>query len=265
MNLRLAFAVAAHLEAEILIVDEVLAVGDIAFQRKCLEKMGEVASSGRTILFVSHNMPAIQSICSRAVVLSQGEAVYAGPVDEAISRYLASVGRLQRYPIAQRSDRRGGESFRFQQVDFLDPDTERPLAALISGQPILIRIGFENASDRVLTGVGIGVGFSTMAGGHLFACRSDAVGIAHDVPPGSWYADCLIPRWMLKAGRYNFYLYAEGRRIRLDEIHEAGTVDVENGDYYGSGKLPGGQLPGVLVNFEWRSQLGRQGRPDGPD
>ena len=80
MFLRLAFAVAAHLEPDILIVDEVLAVGDAAFQRKCLGRMGDVATSGRTVLFVSHNMGAIRSLCERALVLDQGRVVFDGPV-----------------------------------------------------------------------------------------------------------------------------------------------------------------------------------------
>jgi len=87
MYVRLAFAVAAHLEAEILVVDEVLAVGDSAFQQKCLDKMGNVTKGGRTVLFVSHNMAAVSQLCSKGVVLAGGRMEYAGPVDEAIMRY----------------------------------------------------------------------------------------------------------------------------------------------------------------------------------
>ena len=89
MYLRLAFAVAAHLEPEILIVDEVLAVGDAAFQKKCLGKMGEVSKGGRTVLFVSHNMAAVNALCSSAVVLSGGQVNYVGPTDEAVRHYMA--------------------------------------------------------------------------------------------------------------------------------------------------------------------------------
>lgn len=92
MYLRLAFAVAAHLEPEILIVDEVLAVGDAAFQEKCLGRMGDVAHEGRTILFVSHDMGAIGTLCSRALVLENGSVAYQGGADEAISHYASLVG-----------------------------------------------------------------------------------------------------------------------------------------------------------------------------
>lgn len=91
MYMRLAFAVAAHLTPEILIVDEVLAVGDTAFQKKCIGKMDEVAKSGRTVLFVSHNMGAIRQLCSKVVVLERGKVLFEGPVEKGIAKYLASV------------------------------------------------------------------------------------------------------------------------------------------------------------------------------
>ena len=88
MQLRLAFSVAAHLEPEILLIDEVLAVGDVQFQKKCLGKMGEVAEAGRTVLFVSHNMEAVERLCSRAILLKDGGIVKDGPVAEVIQSYL---------------------------------------------------------------------------------------------------------------------------------------------------------------------------------
>ena len=91
MYLRLGFAVAAHLDPEILLVDEVLAVGDAAFQRKCLGKMGEVAKGGRTVLFVSHNMASVGRLCSRALLLASGTVAYLGPVADAIDHYLKSA------------------------------------------------------------------------------------------------------------------------------------------------------------------------------
>ncbi len=96
MYVRLAFAVAAHLEPEILIVDEVLAVGDAEFQKKCLGKMGEVAGHGRTVLFVSHNMAAVQALCPRGILLSQGALVADGPIDAVIAAYIAAPARLSR-------------------------------------------------------------------------------------------------------------------------------------------------------------------------
>src|SRR5439155_25143626 len=88
MYVRLAFAVAAHMEPEILVVDEVLAVGDAAFQKKCLGKMGEVANRGRTVLFVSHNMATVESLCQRAILLSRGKVELDGTPHTIVERYL---------------------------------------------------------------------------------------------------------------------------------------------------------------------------------
>src|SRR6185436_18853069 len=108
----LAFAVAAHLEPDILIVDEVLAVGDAAFQKKCLGKMKDVAGQGRTVLFVSHQMAAIQNLCSRVVLLKNGRVSAQGDADSVIQQYL-SEGKTQALPLEQRSDRQGSGAIRF--------------------------------------------------------------------------------------------------------------------------------------------------------
>jgi ABC-type polysaccharide/polyol phosphate transport system, ATPase component len=107
MYLRLAFSVAAHLETEILLVDEVLAVGDAAFQKKCLARMNTVAHEGRTVLFVSHSMSAVQALCTRGLVLSSGELVCDGSIQDAIAHYLRSLQYAAHYPLRERKDRTG--------------------------------------------------------------------------------------------------------------------------------------------------------------
>jgi len=116
---RLAFAVAAHLETEILLIDEVLAVGDIAFQRKCLDKMHDVAEAGRTVLFVSHHMPSIESLCDRAIVLSAGGVECDGPTSRAIGQYLAAVRSAAGTPVMSR--RTGTGEVRMASVRPSDP------------------------------------------------------------------------------------------------------------------------------------------------
>src|SRR3954470_15902093 len=116
MRVRLAFAVAAHLEPEILVVDEVLAVGDLAFQRKCLGKMGEVTADGRTILFVSHNMATIQTLCRRGIMLEHGRLVTDAPVSEAVSAYLARVEEVGGQALLERTDTGGWHDIRLQRV-----------------------------------------------------------------------------------------------------------------------------------------------------
>jgi lipopolysaccharide transport system ATP-binding protein len=124
MYVRLAFAVAAHLQPEILVVDEVLAVGDAAFQKKCLGKMGDVAKEGRTILFVSHNMAAVQALCSRALLLEGGRLVHQGRTQDVAQRYLHSVMAAVEVPLHERRDRSGDGSVRIvsMRIQSLDPD-----------------------------------------------------------------------------------------------------------------------------------------------
>jgi lipopolysaccharide transport system ATP-binding protein len=141
MYTRLAFAVASHLEPEILIVDEVLAVGDAAFQQKCLGKMGQVSRSGRTVLFVSHSMTAVKALCTRAVLLEKGRLVLDGEVDEVVNRYLtagtgaAATGVIPedapRYP-----DATGEARFRSVRVTTLGRE---PVSQLYFGQPFRVR------------------------------------------------------------------------------------------------------------------------------
>jgi lipopolysaccharide transport system ATP-binding protein len=252
MYLRLAFAVAAHLEPEILVVDEVLAVGDVAFQKKCLTKMGEVAGKGRTVLFVSHNMLAIQSLCTKAMLLEEGSVAIEGPTEQTVMRYLASVERLHSQPLTLREDRVGGERFRFASVQFLNPQTMTPCDVLVSGQAVIIRIGFLYESDDI-EDVGIDLSFRTLSGAHLFGCSSRAVGRTFKVHSGEGYTECVVSKWPLKAGCYSYNLYAEkGGTVTLDWIVDAAALNVENGDYYGSGRLPVPHLPGVLVDYTWR-------------
>ena len=117
--MRLAFAVAAHLEPEILIVDEVLAVGDTQFQKKCLGKMGEVASQGRTVIFVSHNFIAVENLCSRAVLLKQGHVAAIGTTQDVLAAYLGDDDAQPRNLTASRNRRGTGEvRFRVQHLSF---------------------------------------------------------------------------------------------------------------------------------------------------
>jgi lipopolysaccharide transport system ATP-binding protein len=254
MHVRLAFAVAAHLEPEIVIIDEVLAVGDVAFQRKCLGKMSDVAKEGRTVLFVSHNMLSVQSLCTRTIVLRAGAIIFNGTPEQAIGDYLASVDQLQSQPLESRSDRVGGEVFRFNSVQFLDPDTLVPSDVLVSGQPVLIRIGYVNKTAKTLKDVSCGISFFTSGGAHLCGCRARAVGANFDVQPSNGYTDCFVPKWPLSAGRYSFHLYAErGGSTGLDWIPDAGSVQVESGDYFGTGYLPSANHQGVYIDYRWKT------------
>ena len=138
MYVRLAFAVAAHLEPEILVVDEVLAVGDAAFQKKCMGKMGDVAHEGRTVLFVSHNMVAVQQLCQHGMVLTEGKLDMYGPIEEAVSSYMQGVQTaVLRTDLSKRTDRKGSQWLKFTRVAVYD-DEGYKLQQVMSGQNVHI-------------------------------------------------------------------------------------------------------------------------------
>jgi lipopolysaccharide transport system ATP-binding protein len=142
MYLRLAFAVAAHLEPEILVVDEVLAVGDMAFQKKCLGKMEDVAREGRTVLFVSHNMSAVTGLCSRGILLEQGRIVHTGTASEVVSEYLrGAAGTSARATWPRLADAPGSDGFKLAAVSVLD-ERGNVASVLDVERPVRIRLDF---------------------------------------------------------------------------------------------------------------------------
>ena len=143
MYLRLAFAVAAHLEPEILLVDEVLAVGDAEFQKKCLGKMGDVAREGRTVLFVSHNMAAVQALCARAILLRQGGVAVDGATGDVLREYLGHLQASAAHAFENNPERRGDGQVRLTGARVLDGDG-RPTQNLVAGMPMTLEFAYEN-------------------------------------------------------------------------------------------------------------------------
>ncbi|HET6674549.1 MAG TPA: polysaccharide ABC transporter ATP-binding protein, partial [Nitrospiraceae bacterium] len=147
MYVRLAFAVAAHLEPEILIVDEVLAVGDASFQQKCLGKMEEVSRSGRTVLIVTHNMTVIENLCERAILLEKGRIAMEGDAREVVQGYADTLTALAGTTITERMDRAGLGEIIATHIEVLDED-RRPLAAAITGRDMIFRMYYRCLIDR---------------------------------------------------------------------------------------------------------------------
>jgi lipopolysaccharide transport system ATP-binding protein len=254
MYVRLAFAVAAHLEPEILLVDEVLAVGDLGFQRKCLGKMEQVAKRGRTVLFVSHNMAAIQALCSRAILLENGRLTHDGRPDEAIGAYVSSVQKsMAEASLEARSDREGGTAFRFRSVVFRDAETGAPLNIVVSGRPVAIDVGYVSLTSVPLSEVVVAISFSNASGAFLSGCRSDAVGKSFRISPGPGQVVCRIPKFPFSQGRFNYHLIAYQQGTIVDWVRDAGYIDVTAGDYYGTGRIPAGALQSVFIDFDWRT------------
>jgi lipopolysaccharide transport system ATP-binding protein len=225
MYVRLAFAVAAHLEPDILVVDEVLAVGDAAFQDKCLGRIQEVSrGEGRTVLFVSHNMGAVARLCDRAIWLDQGRVVADEPAATAIKRYL-SLNLLPASVWSRPDDPSESSPVRFLRVATVD-DTGQPRANFAGNDPIMIEIDYEvyvplqrcQIGARISNGQALAV-FSTS--------DSDAAGVAAQPRrPGVYRARFTISPHFLPPESYSVQVAAHEPFRRIFEVHDA-TVRFE--------------------------------------
>jgi len=253
MYVRLAFAVAAHLEPEILLVDEVLAVGDAAFQKKCLGKMGDVAKEGRTVLFVSHNMGVVDALCSKAFLLNNGEIAASGKADEVIKFYLKCIKKTTINDLSKRKDRSGSGRVKFTSIS-LEDGNGMPTKVLVCGKDANIVLNYK-ASD-VLNNVSVSLGFYSLYGQFLLLCNNEMAGQPFELLPKEGKIRCSIPNLPFTPGIYNLNLHCEVNGILADWIQEAYQITVVEGDYYGSGKLPPASHGGFLVHNSWsyRSQ-----------
>ena len=250
MKVRLAFSVAAHLEPEILLVDEILAVGDVEFQRKCLGKMGEVAKGGRTVLFVSHNMLAIQKLCHNAVWLNNGSIISKGKVKQVVHEYLKATSNLSKIPLMKRRDRGGDGRLRFCQISVLDENKE-PVSAVKSGSGITLRIDFKLTQELVLKDVFFQISFLNALGQQLFVLATRfSNGNFKEVKQGD-YVLCKIPVLPLLPGVYELHLFAKEGYELLDAIFGAAQINVIPDDVFGSGKLQPSDGGSIIVPHEW--------------
>jgi lipopolysaccharide transport system ATP-binding protein len=253
MYVRLAFAVAAHLEPEILLVDEVLAVGDIAFQKKCLGKMGDVVKEGRTVLFVSHNMAAIESLCGRAILLKEGTVEMIARTRVVIDRYLESIATsCQSVFLGDRTDRRGSGVIRL--TDFFMEDQHGDRVKVVqSGQQLAFVFTYKRNPQVHCNNVVMAFHVATSSGHILFLHQNAFTGQRFDgIPPTGRFV-CHIPRLPLVAGRYRVV----GRvTVGGDEadylLGEIGQIDVIEGDFFGSGNPGVAEHSPFLVEGTWR-------------
>lgn len=254
MYVRLAFAVAAFLEPEILIVDEVLAVGDAAFQKKCLGRMRDVASTGRTVLFVSHNMAAVSALCSKAMVLREGTVEFAlGNVADAVQHYLAGVNEITQKRLVERTDRRGDGRIRICDFCCFD-EAGNQLEFVSSGQTVKFRIYFSDVNDQ-LENVTVGIGISSYSGAFVSLLSNQLAGEEFNAIRGNGYFECKVQKLPLSPGRYTVNLIIRANEIIQDWVQEAATFNVEAGDFYGTGRIPPETHGGILLEQEWDARV----------
>ncbi|HEX8291094.1 MAG TPA: ABC transporter ATP-binding protein [Pyrinomonadaceae bacterium] len=252
MYMRLAFAVAAHLEPEILIVDEVLAVGDAAFQQKCLGKISSVAQHGRTILFVSHNMAALRNLCHRAVLLEGGTIAAQGETEAVCGRYLKSLKPKDDQDLATLKNRQGRGRVRFKRVWFED-ENGNPVAQPVTGQKLVVVMEYQAQTARPLQNCRASIAVTDSQGQVMFICSSELTSSNPLTLPPAGRIHCVIHRLPLSESQYLISPFFEVNHEIEDWIQNATALNVVDGDFYGTGKLypPGLQGKGVLIPHEW--------------
>jgi lipopolysaccharide transport system ATP-binding protein len=251
MYVRLAFAVAAHLDPEILLVDEVLAVGDAAFQKKCLGKMGEVAHAGRTVLFVSHNMPAMTNLCHDSLLLESGRIGFTGPTEQAVAMYLDAGLVSGTRTLAERTDRQGSGRIRFLDA-WVEDDRGVRTDCVMSGQDTRIVAVYESSEPKALRSFCVAFFIAGPMGEAVCDLKSETVAPSWDEAPSQGRVTCALPRLPLNAGAYTFGVYAQSSVEIVDWVLNAGTFQVVAGDFYGTGRLPASTHGHFLFNQAWK-------------
>ena len=255
MRVRLAFAVAANLEAELLMIDEVLAVGDAAFQQKCLGKIGEVAGSGRSVLFVSHNAATVEALCDRGIVLQRGRVAFNGTQNEALRHY-AEMNAVHGVSVRERTDRTGNGVIRIVGFDVKN-STGNVVQSVNSGEDIAIYLRFENPAEAVFPHLSVRINVRTHLGIPVFTQSNPLVGKEFGKLPTKGVFVCRIPRLPLPAATYRitFQVATNSRHGEmLDAIEDAVELHVESGDFFGSGKVPAIVSGTALVPARWEME-----------
>jgi lipopolysaccharide transport system ATP-binding protein len=230
----------------------VLAVGDAAFQKKCLGKMGEVAKGGRTVLFVSHNMGAVQSLCKHGAVLSSGRVCFTGSAAEAVSVYLRESEPTRNRRVAEVTNRSGTGDVRL--LDFWVEDAAgRPVDVVASGQELVLVFRYRVAAGRTANNASFGFSVHTLLGDTLCVHYSDYAGVLFSGLHGEGVIRYRIAEFPLNQGRYPVGARVVVNGVEADWVREpVGTLDVVAGDYRGINATQHSGSGPVLIPGDWR-------------
>ncbi len=255
MYMRLAFAVAAHLEPEVLVVDEVLAVGDAEFQKKCLGKMSKVVSEGRTVLFVSHNMAAVSNLCLKSVLLKTGVVDDIGETRRVIASYVAPRDQDNGYiDLSQKVNQLGNGSVVAESFWFED-EVGQLATTLMSGDAVRACVRYRAINGRSIGRLSASIALLDLHGSYLLLHRTSYTN--HDIynasPQGvlRWH----IPKLPLVGGQYLVEVYLEANNEPAYLIDDSYALTVEDGDYYGTGAKGSPAFSKFLPDgyWSWRS------------
>ena len=241
MTVRLAFAVAAFLEPEILIVDEVLAVGDAEFQSKAIGKMKDVSSTGgRTVLFVSHNLASIRALCSRCILLDQGQVYYEGETEQVLKKYFElSNHSLSKEKLIDRVDRVGNQRLKFTNVQLINQEGIE-VFDVVSYDPITVRVHFNYDAAVRFENLNIGLSFWDRMENKIAMLVTDEMVIDLQLFEKRKFIDFYIPKLNFRGGKYILKLFAsekvESKIEVLDNIYNAKFIEVIASDLYKIGR-----------------------------
>lgn len=248
MYTRLAFAVAAHLEPEILIVDEVLAVGDAEFQKKCIGKMSDVAKHGRTVLFVSHNMAAVQNLCATGLLLSAGHISEIGPITKVVDRYRTLASPSHSAEIGSRTDRRGTQQARVERLELQDAQG-RPIAAILPEMPFRFKIsGTVRAPIAQLVA---SVDLDSADGTRITTLYSAFNGTSLSVGAGSFTLNCDVSELNLRPDTYFVNVMLGSPTETYDFVAHAATVEFDASTFYRGTMIPERAHGPLMCHFRW--------------
>ena len=263
MYVRLGFSVAAHLEAETLLVDEVLAVGDASFQQRCLSSMRNAVTGGRTVVLVSHNLPAIQGLCDRVLVLSKGQLTWDGAVEGGIREYLHS-SRTREKDAAGKPANAGAANgpVSLESIELLDPKTGAVVESVSSGGGLTIALSFR-AEGRPRN-VSCAIDFRTAEGQRVAYCNSFYTsGSYYDALAETGIIRCEVQDLPFGPGDYRLDVAFHSDGERSDYVPNAAVFSVPSFDYYGSGKLPPDHVNApVLLRHAWEMRSAEEGARD---
>ena len=234
MVVRLGFAVAAFLEPEILVVDEVLAVGDAEFQKKAIGKMKDVShNDGRTVLFVSHNMTSVKNLCKNGIILDKGELCFSGNISKVIDHYLVNQIQRSTMQIADIADRYGNGKIRFTNIEFLSNGEKK--TSYVVGDEVTINVYFDVCDiDSKILNSRIDIGINTMLEQRVLWLSTYMFSDNVDFSRG-----CIsfhVPQLLLNAGMYNVNLYCEINGEVADWVQNCASIQMHFHDFYGNGR-----------------------------
>ena len=249
MYVRLAFSVSAHLDSDILLLDEVLGVGDVEFKKKSLHKLHETVKEGRTIIMVSHQMDLLKTLCTKGVYLEHGHVQQTGSIHDVIETYISGNRNVIQKQLAQRTDREGNGLARIDSISILD-ENGQVLPHIVSGQAVNIRLQL-SSKQQLLENIEVRLDVFDLTGQQWFVLSNNVSNGMIERCNGNAILDCFIPKFPLAPGTYYLNFSLNVSKQRSDSVQNALQFEVTPGNFYKTGRTPG-SIKGVLIDYDWK-------------